>query len=146
MQRKFCQLSVFVQVKNLRLLIKYTNWFKWRSIYFGKLANSQKMVNSRQLSIEKKLPFEAEFVQSCFYLINFALFDSYLSTTLKVILDYWSGTEVAFSDFKLLPCKMSSTLMKNRFIIFKDTYRKIRICSIHRLYARFFSSTDIYKP
>ena len=28
----------------------------------------------------------------------------------------------------------------------KDTNRKIRKCVVHRLYARFFSSTDVYKP
>ena len=27
----------------------------------------------------------------------------------------------------------------------KDTNRKIRKCIVHRLYTRFFSSTDIYK-
>ena len=28
MEREFCQLSGFVRVKKLQLLIKYTNWFK----------------------------------------------------------------------------------------------------------------------
>ena len=31
-------------------------------------------------------------------------------------------------------------------VVSKDTNRKIRKCGVHRIDARFFSSTDIYKP
>ena len=36
MERKFCQLLEFVQIKRLRPLIKSTFWFKRRSVDFGK--------------------------------------------------------------------------------------------------------------
>ena len=56
-ERKFCQLSEYVQVQKVGSLIKSTHVFKWNSADFDKFVNSQKLVNFRPFSLIWKLPW-----------------------------------------------------------------------------------------
>ena len=54
-ERKFCGLSEYVRLQNVRPLIKSIDRSKWDSVDFGKWPNSQIMVNLRSLSTLCKL-------------------------------------------------------------------------------------------
>ena len=56
-ERKFCGLSEYVRLQNVRPLIKSIDRSKWDSVDFGKWPNSQIMVNLRSLSTLCKLPW-----------------------------------------------------------------------------------------
>ena len=59
---KFCGLSEYVQLQNVRLIIKSRDLYKWGSADFEKLIKSRILVKFRSLSLTWKLPWSVTIV------------------------------------------------------------------------------------